>query len=357
MDIVSSGVDFRLDKVEFEGRKQTVLEFDSIDNEVAGFIVIDSLALGPATGGCRFARYTSRTEALRDAQRLARGMSFKNAMADLPLGGGKSVIIKPPAPFDRDKVLDVFACALNHLNGTYLAAEDVGTTEADMEHIQLSSPFVFGLPQQGVKAGGNPSPRTAQGVFLSILALLELRNIEPRKSHIAVQGLGSVGRELCVMLLKRGARLTVADVNDAAVTQFKGEPRVTVVDSALIHRVNADVFAPCALGAGLNSRTIAELGANIVAGAANNQLERPEDARLLADKGILYAPDFIVNAGGIINVACEYLGETEDQVERRVAAIPARLISIINEAKILSVTPNQIAGMKANEKIATREPG
>lgn len=356
MNIVSTGVELRLEKVAFEGRKQTILEFVSAEAKVSGFIVVDSLALGPATGGCRFATYTSQAEALRDAQRLARGMSFKNAMADLPLGGGKSVIMKPPGPFDRDRVFEAFAWALNHLNGTYLAAEDVGTSEADMERIQKFSPFVFGLPKNGAKAGGNPSPRTAQGVFLSILALLEQRNIDPAKAHVAVQGLGSVGRELCAMLLEKGVRLTVADVNDAATAEFRDDPRVTVVDTAHIHRVVADLFAPCALGAGLNARTIPELGAKIVAGAANNQLEGYEDAQLLAKGGILYAPDFIVNAGGIINVACEYLGESEDQVERRVAAIPGRLISILHEAQAKHVTPSQIADMKANEKIAAREP-
>lgn len=356
MDDVSSAVEFRLEKVEFEGRKQTILEFDSVEAKVSGFIVVDSLALGPATGGCRFTTYTSRAEALRDAQRLARGMSYKNAMAELPLGGGKSVIMKPSEPFDRDRALEVFACALNYLKGTYLAAEDVGTSEADMERIQQTSPFVFGLPKNGGKAGGNPSPRTAQGVFLSILALLEQRSIDPAKAHVALQGLGSVGRALCGMLLERGARLIVADVNAAAIGEFRDNPRVTVVDTAQIHRIGADVFAPCALGAGLNTQTIPELGAKIVAGAANNQLECASDAQLLAKRGILYAPDFIVNAGGIINVACEYLGESEDQVERRVSAIPWRLISILHEAQAKHLTPSQVADMKANEKIAAREP-
>ncbi len=356
MELATTGVDFRLEKVEFEGRKQTVLEFKSVEGDVAGFIVVDSLALGPATGGCRFTSYASRSDALRDAQRLARGMSFKNALAELPLGGGKSVIIRPSDNFDRDHVFEVFAKALNYLNGTYLAAEDVGTSEADMERIQQTSPFVFGLPKDGVKAGGNPSPRTAQGVFLSIMALLELNNIDPANAHIAVQGLGSVGRELCGMLLKRGSRLTVADVDDAAVRQFRSAPRVSVVDTGHIHTVTADLFAPCALGAGLNARTIPELGAKIVAGAANNQLEGPDDAFSLAKRNILYAPDFVVNAGGIINVACEYLGETEDQVERRVSAIPARLIGLIHEAHAKHITPSQVAELKANEKITAREP-
>lgn len=357
MDILSSGVEFRLEKVEFEGRKQTILEFDSVEAKVSGFIVVDSLALGPATGGCRFTAYASRAEALRDAQRLARGMSYKNAMAELPLGGGKSVIMKPSEPFDRDRALEVFACALNHLQGTYLAAEDVGTSEADMERIQEISPFVFGLPKNGARAGGNPSPRTAQGVFLSIIALLELRNIDPAKARIAVQGLGSVGRELCVMLLNRGSQLAVADVNEAAIASFRRDPRVSVVDSRQIHRVAADLFAPCALGAGLNADTIPELGSKIIAGAANNQLAKPEDALLLAKKGILYAPDFIVNAGGIINVACEYLGETEDQVERRVAAIPGRLISLIHEAYAKHLTPSELADTIANERVTKGELG
>lgn len=356
MDVVTTGVELRLEKIEFEGRKQTILEFISSEANVSGFIAVDSLALGPATGGCRFATYPSRAEALYDAQRLARGMSLKNAMADLPLGGGKSVIVKPSGSFDRKRVFEAFAWAVNHLKGAYLAAEDVGTSEADMERIQQFSPHVFGLPKNGAKAGGNPSPRTAQGVFLSIIALLEQNNINPSNAHVAVQGLGSVGRELCKLLLERGSHLTVADVDTTAIAAFQRDPRITVVETGHIHRVEADLFAPCALGAGLNARTIPELGAKIIAGAANNQLECPEDAGTIAKRGILYAPDFIVNAGGIINVACEYLGETEDQVERRVSAIPGRLISILNEAQFKQVTPSQLANIKANEKISAREP-
>lgn len=349
MTTETRSVTFDLAEVEFEGRKQTILEFNAADLPVSGFIIIDSLVNGPATGGCRFTGYASRADALRDAQRLARGMSYKNAMAELPLGGGKSVIMKPEGDFDRRAVLEVFGQALNHLEGRYLAAEDVGTSEADMEVIRQASSFVFGLPTDGSKAGGNPSPRTAQGVFLSILALLDFRAIAVREAHVAVQGLGSVGRELCHLLLHRGARLTVADVNPLAVAEFQGHPDVRIEDTTLIHRVPADVFAPCALGAGLNAQTIPELGAGIIAGAANNQLECPADALRLADRGILYAPDYIVNAGGIINVACEYLGEDDEQVERRVAAIPGRLLALIREAEIGGQNISEMADMRAHD--------
>lgn len=353
MKLAANSTVFRLEKVEFEGRKQTVLEFRSTETAVSGFIVIDSLELGPATGGCRFTSYSSPDEALRDAQRLARGMSYKNAMADLPLGGGKSVIIKPCQPFDRDQVLGAFAEALNHLKGTYLTAEDVGTSEADMARIRETSPYVFGVPKKGMIAGGDPSPRTAQGVFLSIMSLLRLKDIDVRNAHVAVQGLGSVGRQLCHMLLEQGMHLSVADVNDAAISGFCSHPKVTIVDTAAIHTVAADVFAPCAMGAILNSRTIPELGAKMVAGAANNQLECSGDAVLLEKRGILYAPDFIVNAGGIINVACEYLGESEQNVEQRVAAIPGRLISLIKLAQLRRMTPSAAADGLARQKIET----
>lgn len=349
-------LDVRVEKLEFQGRKQTVLEFSDHASAVAGFIVIDSLALGPATGGCRLASYADKQAALLDAQRLARGMSQKNAMAELPLGGGKSVLMMPEQGFDRERAFRLFGHALNQLGGNYLAAEDVGTGVSDMKTIRTVSPHVFGLPRLKGKAGGNPSPRTAEGVFLSIRELLAYREIALRGAHVAVQGLGSVGMALSKMLLDSGARLTVADVNRAAVQVLAVDPMVTVVGTDEILHVEADVLAPCALGAILNQATIPDLQVRLIAGAANNQLACDEDADRLHQRGILYAPDYVVNAGGIINVACEYLGCADAEVTERIEKIPARLMNIVQSAKARNCSTARVADDLANAMIASRDP-
>ena len=348
-------LDVRVEKVEFQGRKQTVLEFADQASPVAGFIVIDSLALGPATGGCRLARYADKQAALLDAQRLARGMSQKNAMAELPLGGGKSVLIMPESGFDRERAFRLFGHALNQLGGNYLAAEDVGTCVSDMKTIRSVSPHVFGLPRSKGRAGGNPSPLTADGVFLCIRELLAHRGIPLREAHVAVQGLGSVGMALSKMLLESGARLTVADINRVAVDTLAANSMVDIVGTDEILRVKADLLAPCALGAILNEATIPNLQVGLIAGAANNQLACDGDADRLRQRRILYGPDYIVNAGGIINVACEYLGETKAEVTERIAKIPARLMKIIQSAKSQNCSTAKVADDLANAIIASRD--
>ncbi|MBA4789626.1 MAG: Glu/Leu/Phe/Val dehydrogenase [Rhizobiales bacterium] len=340
----------RISRTEADG--QSIYRFEDPASALSGAVVVDSLALGPATGGCRFWHYEDEASLLADARRLARGMSYKNAMAGLPLGGGKSVIRRPAGPFDREALFSAFGQVLDALKGEYLAAEDVGTTTADMAVARAQTPFVLGLPAHGEKAGGDPSPWTALGVFLCIEHVLARREIPLAGSRIAVQGLGNVGRDLCRRLHAAGARLVVADVHADAVARLLAEVPADVMAPDAIHRAVADLYAPCALGAGLNARTIPDMAAPLVAGAANNQLETPEDGERLQGRGILYVPDYVANAGGIINVAAEYLGDDALAVGERVGRIPARLAGVLDRAEASGTPPVRVADAMARELIA-----
>lgn len=311
---------------------------------VAGIIAIHSTALGPAVGGCRIWDNTEEA-ALTDVLRLSRGMTYKNAMADLPLGGGKAVIYTIGE--NRAASLEKFGETVEELGGRYITAEDVGASVEDMRIISRRTTYVAGLPKEAGQAGGDPSPVTAQGVFYCVKAMLG-GDVTGRR--IAVQGVGHVGLRLCELLAAEKANLIVADVNTDNLERARalGASIAPVED---IHRVEADLFAPCALGAGLNERTIPELGAPIVCGAANNQLATEADGERLVARGIAYAPDYIVNAGGIINVSAEYLGEPADVVEARIRAIAARLLKVMETAKAKGVPPNVAADAMAREKL------
>ncbi len=312
----------------------------------AGIIAIHSTALGPAAGGCRIWDYDSADDALTDALRLSRGMTYKNAMADLPLGGGKAVIYRINT--DRVDAFRKFGQAVEQLGGRYITAEDVGATVADMRAIAGATSYVAGLPKEQGQAGGDPSPMTALGVFVSIKALL---GGSVRGRTVAVQGVGAVGFNLCKLLSNEGAKLVVADVNKTNLQRAEAlGVEIAPVDQ--IHAVAADLFSPCALGAGLNARTIPELGAPIICGAANNQLATEEDGARLVARGITYAPDYVINAGGIINVSAEYLGEAADVVETRVRAIAPRLLHVLETAKSEGLTPHQAADRIVRERLA-----
>lgn len=318
---------------------------------LAGVIAIHSTALGPAAGGCRIWDYDSADAALTDALRLSRGMTYKNAMAELPLGGGKAVIYRINT--DRVDAFQKFGDEVEKLGGRYVTAEDVGATVADMRAIAGRTSYVAGLPKEAGQAGGDPSPMTALGVFVSIEALL---GGAVRGKTIAVQGVGAVGFNLCRLLNEAGAKLVIADVNQANLQRAQTlGAEIAPVDQ--IHAVRADLFAPCALGAGLNERTIPELGAPIVCGAANNQLAAEEDGARLQARGVTYAPDYVVNAGGIINVSAEYLGESADVVEARVRAIAPRLMRVLETAKSENLTPHQAADRIVRERLAGAKRG
>lgn len=340
----------QLTRMEEDG--QLIFRFEDPDCDLSGVIVVDSLALGPATGGCRFWHYDEAAAMLSDARRLARGMSYKNAMAGLPLGGGKSVIRRPDGAFDRAALFRAFGRVLEEIGGDYLAAEDVGTTPRDMEVVRSQTPFVFGLPADAGQAGGDPSPWTALGVFLSIAHVCARRGRPLSQSRIAVQGLGSVGADLCRRLHGAGAALVVADVHPGAAERLRTTIPVEVVSPEAIHASDVDLFAPCALGAGLNEVTIPQMRARLVAGAANNQLATEADAALLHERGILYVPDFVANAGGIINVAAEYLGHDRGMVHDAVHRIPDRLAQVLDRAEASRTSPALVADVMARELIA-----
>lgn len=339
----------RITSIEDDG--QRVFRFADPEAGLSGVVVVDSLTLGPATGGCRFWHYDDPAAMLSDARRLARGMSYKNAMAGLPLGGGKSVIRQPDGPFDRTALFQAFGRVLDEIGGDYLTAEDVGTTPGDMEVVRGETPFVFGLPTNGGRAGGDPSPWTALGVFLCIAHVCARRGLALSESRVAVQGLGHVGADLCRRLHAAGVKLVVSDVRADAVERIRADIPVDVMAPGEIHAADADIFAPCALGSVLNHATIPDMGARCVVGAANNQLATEQDAGRLHARGILYVPDFVANAGGIINVAAEYLGHGEDRVHAAVNRIPDRLAEVLDRAEAAACSPATIADTMARALI------
>ncbi len=325
-------------------------------------IAIHSTTLGPAGGGCRAWHYASEADALTDALRLAQGMSYKNALANLAMGGGKAVIALPKAGRLTEPMLKAFGDFVDSLDGRYVTAEDVGMSEAAMETIATRTRYVTGLPQQGADAGGDPSPKTALGVFHGIKAALRVRfgSDDLSDRRVAVQGVGNVGYHLCRHLHQAGARLVVADINRQRVEQVCDEFHAEdcAIDEVLF--ALADVVSPCALGAILNSRSIPKLRAPIVAGGANNQLARSSDGQALLERNITYAPDYVINAGGIISCACEYQGDvTADAVLAQVAQIGPRLDEIFSRAQAAAQPSNEIADQMARAKLAaaTSQPG
>jgi leucine dehydrogenase len=249
---------------------------------------------------------------------------------------------------DRSACFEKFGEQIEAIGGRYISAEDVGATVADMRAIARRTGYVAGIPKEGGQAGGDPSPWTALGVHLSIKALLG-GAVQGRT--IAVQGVGAVGFGLCELLAEDGAKLIVSDVNANNLARAKALG-AEIADVAAIHAVKADLYSPCALGAGLNARTIPELGAPIVCGAANNQLETEQDGARLMARGVVYAPDYVVNAGGIISVSGEYLGESEALVDARVRAIAPRLMQVLEAARAQGLTPHQSADRTVRAKIA-----
>jgi leucine dehydrogenase len=326
----------------------SVVPFVDPATGVSGIIAIHSTRLGPAAGGCRFQAYPTVTSALGDALRLSRGMSYKNAMADLPAGGGKAVIYEVPKGVTRRAVFEALGDAVERLHGAYVTAEDVGTTVTDMETVATRTRHVAGLPPKSGAAGGDPGPWTALGVFVSIEALLDRPLVGTR---VAVQGLGSVGFRLCEQLHRAGARLVVADMDPVRADRVRQAFDADVVSFEDIHRVDAEVFSPNALGAVLNADTIPELGCALVCGAANNQLATPEDGHRLWRRGVAYAPDFVANAGGIINVMAEYLKLPPHTVEPRVRAIGPRVREICDLAADSARSSHVIADGLARDRI------
>ncbi|MBA2657140.1 MAG: amino acid dehydrogenase [Tatlockia sp.] len=312
-------------------------------------IAIHSTALGPSLGGCRFIEYPSTSSAVSDAMRLAKGMSYKAASVNLPLGGGKAVIIKPKTSFNREAYLHAFGKFVNELGGRYITAMDSGTQLADMDLIAQHTNYVAGLSRHN----GNPSPSTAMGVLRGIQAAVEFKLGKSKLEglEIAIQGLGHVGYALASHLHELGAQLIVADINQVSTELAAKEFGARVVTPETIHSVACDVFAPCALGAVINDRTISQLQTSIVAGAANNQLAQSYHGNLLHDKGILYATDYVINAGGLIFAASKYLHTPEYLVSQQIDGIHQSLQVIFSRSLKENRPTNEIADTLAQEKL------
>ena len=328
---------------------------------LTAIIALHSTHLGPGAGGTRFWHYADPAMAMRDALRLSRGMSYKNAMAGLPMGGGKAVILADANRTKTPEMLAAFADAVDALGGRYVTAEDVGISEADMAAVAQRTQFVSGLPVEGEDAaGGDPGPFTALGIFLGIKAAVKhkLGRDSVEGVHIAIQGTGSVGGGVARLLAQDGARLTLSDINEERAQQLADELGGDAVAPDAIMSVACDVFSPNALGAILDDAGIARLDCQVVAGGANNQLARPEHGPMLAKRGILYAPDYVINAGGIISVAMEYLCRRDgaeacdiNEVRKRIALIPGRLEQIWQESDKTGVSPDQVADRMAQKLI------
>lgn len=337
----------------FHMEPEQLIELDDQASGLRGFIVIHSTALGPAAGGCRLWAYDDDAAALTDARRLAEGMTYKNAMAGLPLGGGKAVIMRPAGDFDRPALFRAFGRAVDRLDGRYVTAEDVGTKVADMQDIAAETGFVAGLAKQAERAGGDPSPWTALGVFEAMKhAVHHAHNCDLRGLTVAVQGVGNVGAGLCALLSEAGAKLIVADVDPHRCKHVSDRLGARIVDVGDVLAVEADIVAPCALGGVLTPAVVGAMSARIICGAANNQLSSPEMAAEIAARGIVYAPDYVANAGGIINVSAEYLGEEACQVRDRVMAIGPRMADILKEADLAGLSPAMIADRQAHRIVA-----
>jgi leucine dehydrogenase len=332
---------------------ESVHRIQDEDAGLDGVIVLHSTRRGPAAGGCRLWRYPDRAAMAGDAMRLAEGMTYKNVMAGLPLGGGKAVLNLPHGPFDRHKLFAAFGRAVAKLDGAYVTAEDVGTSVADMGVVRGQTRHVAGLPPRDGRPGGDPSPHTARGVFLAMQeAARRQLGSELKGMRVAVQGLGNVGSALCGMLHQAGARLIVAEPRPGVAAQIAVRYDAEIMGRDTILDARCTIFAPCALGGVLDADAVRRLRARIVCGAANNVLATPEDGDRLAERGILYAPDYVVNAGGIISVAGEYLGWDAVEVQARVEASGERLGAVLNHAAREGLAPHRAADALARARIA-----
>lgn len=317
-------------------------------------IGVHSTHLGPGAGGTRLWHYASPEDAIADALRLSRGMSYKNAMAGLPLGGGKAVILADAKRTKTPEMLAAFGQAVDGLCGRYITAEDVGMSVADMVAISKETKYVAGLPVAEGAVGGDPGPHTSYGVFLGVKAAVKRAMGKDSLAglHIALQGAGSVASGLARRAAAEGARLSIADVDQAKAQTLAAETGGNVVGTEEVMTLAADVFSPNALGAILTEASIAALNVPVVAGAGNNQLATPADGDRIHARGILYAPDYVINAGGIINVSTEYLGDgDQEMVRQRIETIPDKLESIWSESAATGRNAAQVADAMAQRLI------
>ncbi|MFC4800712.1 branched-chain amino acid dehydrogenase [Neobacillus sp. GCM10023253] len=315
-------------------------------------IAIHDTTLGPALGGTRMWTYESEEAAIEDALRLAKGMTYKNAAAGLNLGGGKTVIIGDPRKDKNEEMFRAFGRYVQGLNGRYITAEDVGTTVADMDLIHEETDYVTGIsPAFG--SSGNPSPVTAYGVYRGMKAAAKAAfgsdSLEGKV--VAIQGVGNVAYSLCRHLHEEGAQLIVTDINREAVNRAVEEFGARAVDPNEIYGVECDIYAPCALGATVNDDTIPQLKARVIAGSANNQLKETRHGDLIHEMGIVYAPDYVINAGGVINVADELYGYNYERAMKKVETIYNSIEKVIEISKRDGIPTYVAADRMAEERI------
>ncbi|MED4903996.1 branched-chain amino acid dehydrogenase [Parageobacillus thermoglucosidasius] len=324
------------------------------ESGLKAIIAIHDTTLGPALGGTRMWMYESEEAAIEDALRLARGMTYKNAAAGLNLGGGKAVIIGDPRKDKNEAMFRAFGRFIQGLNGRYITAEDVGTTVEDMDIIYQETDYVTGIsPEFG--SSGNPSPATAYGVYRGMKAAVKeaFGSDSLEGKVVAVQGVGSVAYHLCRHLHEEGAKLIVTDINKEAVQRAIEEFGAKAVDPNDIYSVDCDVFAPCALGGIINDETIPQLKAKVIAGSANNQLKEPRHGDIIHELGIVYAPDYVINAGGVINIADELHGYNRERAMKKIEQIYDNIKKIFVIAKRDGIPAYQAADRLAEERIET----
>jgi leucine dehydrogenase len=335
---------------EYDNHEQVVFCSDK-ESGLKAIIAVHNTNCGPGVGGCRFWNYASDEEALVDVLRLSKGMTYKNALAGLNFGGGKAVIIGDPKELKSEALFRAFGRALNNLNGTYYSAEDVNITTTDIGIANQETDYVVGLEGKS----GNPAPFTALGTYLGIKAAAkhQFGTDDLNGKTLSIQGLGSVGMYLCEHLHKEGAKLIVTDINQEAIDKAVTEFGATAVALDEIYAADVDIYVPCALGATINDATIPQLKAKIVAGCANNQLAEPRHGQILKDKGILYAPDYAINAGGIINIFFEQDadGYSADKATAKVNEIYDTLTEIFKRAEQEDKPTHEVADILAREII------
>jgi glutamate dehydrogenase/leucine dehydrogenase len=339
------------DRIAADGFEQVVLCHDP-PTGLRAIVAVHSTKLGPALGGTRFYPYASEDDALDDVLRLARGMTYKSAAAGLDLGGGKAVILGDPATARTEALIRAYGRYVDALGGRYVTAEDVGTTQADMDLIRRETRHVTGV-SRALGGSGDPSAATAYGVLHAMKAvgrrLWGTTALEGR--HVTVAGVGKVGSNLVRHLVEERARVTVADVDAAAVERAVTGFGVDDIEVDKVHAVECDIHSPCALGASLNPATIPELRCAAIVGSANNQLATPECAQLLQDAGVLYAPDFIVNAGGVINIAEELVGYHRERAYAAIRRIFETTTRVIEIAERDAITPALAAERLAERRV------
>lgn len=343
---------FVFDHPSFDAHESVHAVHDSATG-LKAIIAVHSTKLGPGCGGCRIWHYQSDEDALADALRLSHAMSYKSAMAGLDLGGGKCVVLKPKGEFDREALFKALGRKIDALGGLYVGAADVGIEPPDLINAKSQTQHMAGLPKSE-GGSGDSSPVTADGVFRGIkaAALHRLGSDDLRGLTVGVQGVGHVGMTLCQHLYEAGAKLVVTDINPKSVRAAKDRFGACAVGLDEIYSQDMDIFAPCALGGAINRETLPQLTARIVAGAANNQLASPDMGDALRAQNILYAPDYVINAGGIINIASEVNGKHgADWVEAKLAALPKTLTDIFEHAKKAGMATNIAADAMARVKI------